>query len=414
MLYWRWLLNDYEDFCVIKFLSLRLNCIFYMKKLLFGSIILMLFFVACSKRDIPSQNTTTNDSNIIKPPLPNTIDKTDSLKVMAYNILNYGDGCQGTTDTLNDYLDTIIQFVQPDLLSCEKMSSFQLTQDPSTNFALGITNSMNTVFPNRYAYATPTNQSGGVMNVLFYNQQKLTYVKTELLVSYITDFDLYKLYYNDPNLSITHDTTFLYVALNHTQSGSSSTTRDQQVTEEMQALRNKFLYFPNLIIMGDFNTQTSSEAGYQDIISNVDTSTMMSDPSFYPDKVNSYPADWTNKSFLFESYLTTSTRLWATIPNSCGTSGGAMSWYDHLFISPWLVKDSNYIAYIPNSYKTIGNDGNRLNESINSTSPVVNTSAPASVLNALFQMSNKYPVTVSLQIKANRSTNGPADPVEQN
>jgi len=380
-----------------------------MKKILFNSIILIVLLISCSKSGIPSQS-----SNIIKPPLPNTIDKTDTLKVVAYNILTYGDGCQGTPATLNNYLDTIIQFVQPDLFSCEKMASFQLTSDPSTNFALGITNTMNTVFPNRYAYATPTNQSGGDMNVLFYNQQKLTYVKTELLVSYITDFDLYKLYYNDPNLSITHDTTFIYVVVNHTQSGSSSTSRDQQVTEEMQALRKKFAYFPNLIIMGDFNTRTSSEAGYQAVISNVDTTTMMSDPSFYPDKINSYPADWTNKSFLYESYLTTSTRLSATIPNSCGTSGGAMSWYDHIFISPWLVKGSKFITYLPDSYKSVGNDGNRLNEDINSTSPVVNTSAPANVLNALFQMSNKYPVTITLQVKANRSTNGPADPVEQN
>jgi hypothetical protein len=379
-----------------------------MKKFGFASIILILVFTACSKNSIPSQN-----SNVIKPPLPNTIDKTDSIKVMAYNILNYGDGCQGSVNTLDNYLDTIVQYVQPDLLSCEKMSSFQPAADTPANLAADIVYSINNMFPDKYAYATPTNQSGGVMNVLFYNQQKLTYVKTELLVSYITDFDLYKLYYNDPNLSITHDTTFLYVVVNHTQSGSSSTTRDQQVAEEMQALRNKFAYFPNLINMGDFNTSNSSEAGYQAIINSTDSNTVMNDPSFYPDAINKYPADWTNKSFLFEPYLTTSTRLWATIPNSCGTSGGAKSWYDHIFISPWLVKGANYISYIPNSYKTIGNDGNRLNADVNSSSPVINTSAPIGVLNALFQMSNKYPVTITLQIKANRSTNGPIDPLEQ-
>jgi hypothetical protein len=380
---------------------------FKMKKIVFASILLTVLS-ACSK------NKDTSLTPIVQQPLPGTIDKTDTLNIMAYNILNYGDDCQGSTAILNNYLDTIVKYVQPDLLSCEKMSAFQPAADTPANLAASITYSMNTVFANRFGYAIPTNESGGVMNVLFYNKQKLTYVKTELIVSYITDFDLYKLYYNDPNLSIAKDTTFLYVVLNHTQSGSPSTTRDRQVMEEMQSLRNKFAYFPNLINMGDFNTDNSAEAGYQAIISNIDTTTMMSDPSFYPDKINKYPAYWGSTPYLFAPFLTTSTRQLANVPNSCGTSGGAQSWYDHIFISPWLVKGTDFISYIPDSYQTIGNDGNRLNVSINSTTPVTNTSAPNNVINALFQLSNKYPVTIKLLVKANRGTNGPIDPVERN
>jgi hypothetical protein len=46
------------------------------------------FAIGCSKNTIPTQKSTS--------PLPNTIDKTDTLKVMAYNVLNYGDGCHLT------------------------------------------------------------------------------------------------------------------------------------------------------------------------------------------------------------------------------------------------------------------------------------------------------------------------------
>ena len=124
-------------------------------------------------------------------------------------------------------------------------------------------NVLNTDFPSQYDYATPTNtSSGSKMSVLFFNRKKLTYLKTETLLASISDFDLYKLYYNDINLPITHDTTFLYVVVNHTQSGSSSTIRDQQVATEMSDLRYKFLNFPNLINMGDFNTSGSYEPGY--------------------------------------------------------------------------------------------------------------------------------------------------------
>lgn len=351
---------------------------------------------------------------VIPQPLPNTVDKTDTIRVMAYNVLSYGNGCQGSTATLNGYLKTIIQYTQPDLFSCEKMGSFLPVSIVPVNYADDITNNaLNIVFPGEYAYATPTNLTGADnMSVLFYNKKKLTYVKTETIEAYITDFNLYKLYYNDPNIAITHDTTFIYVLVNHTQSGSS-TTRDLQVSTYMQTLRTKFAYLPNLINMGDFNTSNSYEPGYQSVISSADTATAMSDPPFYPDQSVKYPAQWETASNSYASYLTTTTRALPNVPNSCGTSGGAKSWYDHIFISPWLVKGTNYVKYIANSYQTIGNDGNRIGVDINSTAPAVNLSAPAAVVNALFQFSNKYPVTIKLLVKANRNAYSLADPVEK-
>ncbi len=335
---------------------------------------------------------------------------------MAYNVLNYGDLCQGPTTLLDGYLRTIVQYANPDLFSCEKMNAFPITPTDPANLAVEINNNvLNTNFPNKYAYATPSNISGdSKMSVLFYNKQKFTFVSMQTIVDYISDFNLYKLYYNDPNLTITHDTTYLYVLVNHTQSGSSSTDRDAQVTQEMQALRSKFAYMPNLINMGDFNLASTYEAGYQAVISPTDSTSQMSDPPFSPDKTFSYPANWGVNPVNYAAYLSTSTRKLTNVPNTCGTSGGAYSWFDHIFISPWLVKGTNYISYIPNSFKTIGNDGNRVDEDINSPIPVVNTSAPSAVIDALFQFSNKYPVSIKLLIKANRSCHSVADPVAKN
>jgi hypothetical protein len=372
---------------------------------------------SCSKspRNSPAKTSVTTVP-VIPQPLPNTVDKTDTLNVMAYNVLGYGNSCQGTTASLNGYLQTIIQYTQPDLFSFEKMGDFPPSSTLPANFAIDInTNALDVVFPGRYAYATPTNvTSADNMSVLFYNKQKLTYVKTETIEAYITDFNLYKLYYNDPNLAITHDTTFIYVVVNHTQSGSESATRDIQVTQYMQTLRAKFAYLPNLINMGDFNTRNSYEAGYQSIITSADSTTKMSDPPFSPDKTVPYPAEWETNNGVYAAFLTTTTRALATVPNTCGTGGGAKSWYDHLFISPWLVNGTNYMKYIPKSYKTIGNDGSRIGVNINSATPVANTSAPAAVINALYQFSDKYPVTIKLQVKANRNAYSMADPAERN
>lgn len=376
--------------------------------------VLVVSFLACKKNDQNSGATNINTNDTL--PLPNTISKSDTVKVMAYNVLYYGDGCQGSTLTLDAYFKTIIQYAMPDLLSCEKMNAFNPNPGASGNLADEILNNvLNTVSAATYNYATPTNISGGKnMSVLFYNTQKFVYVKTETLVTNITDFDLYKLYYKDVNLSITHDTTFLYILVNHTQSGSSSATRDLQVSQEMSVLRSKFLYFPNLINMGDFNTSNSFEAGYLSVIDSTNTQTRMFDPPYYPDQILKYPGNWDITPYNVAPYLTTSTRLSATTPNSCGTSGGAKSWFDHIFISPWIASGQNYINYIPNSYHTIGNDGNRLNTDINSNNPVINNSAPSNVINALFQFSNKYPVMINLLINSNRNAKSPVDPVERN
>jgi len=326
--------------------------------------------------------------------------RSDTLKVMAYNILNYGDGCQGGPEKLNTYLRTIIKHTKPDLLSCEKIAAFEPGNRKSSNFATLIRDHvLNIVFKDRYAYADPSNESeADNMSVLFYNKQKLAFVKTETLLARITDFNLYKLYYKDPKLARTKDTVFLYVLVNHTQSGDNSKQRDKQMTKVMERIREKFPNLPNLIVMGDFNTRKTEEDGYQAIVDSEKAGARMFDPPFYPDQILSYPANWTKRPELYQRFLTTSTRLSETIPNQCGTGGGAKSWYDHIFISPPLVSGSKKIKYVPNSYKTIGNDGQRLGIEVNSRT-MRNTSTPYDLAEALFQFSNKYPVSIQLAVK---------------
>lgn len=324
----------------------------------------------------------------------------DTLSVMAYNVLNYGDGCQGDIGKLNSHFKTIVKYTKPDLLSCEKISAFTPERHKSSNFATLICDGvLNAVFRARYAYADPSNESeADNMSVLFYNKEKLVFVKTETILARITDFNLYKLYYRDSKLALTKDTVFLYVLVNHTQSGDDSKQRDKQLTKVMKRIREEFPNLPNLIVMGDFNTRKTGEDGYQAIVNSEKASTKMFDPPFYPDKVLSYPANWTKRPELYLRFLTTSTRLSESVPNDCGTGGGAKSWYDHIFISPSLVNGSRKMKYIPNSYKTIGNDGKRLGIEVNSKTKR-NTAVPNDLAEALFHFSNKYPVSLQLMVK---------------
>jgi hypothetical protein len=165
----------------------------------------------------------------------------------------------------------------------------------------------------------------------------------------------------------------------------------------MNNLKAMFSSLPNVIYMGDFNTHASNEPGYEYLTQSGDTSFTFDDPPFHPDGKLTYPDMW-HSGNSNQAYFTTTTRA-TTEPNSCGTTGGAKDWYDHILLSPWIVNGTDNVTYLSNSYATIGNNGNRAGISVNdSTTHGKNTSAPDDVINALFEFSDKYPVEVTLLV----------------
>ncbi|HTA84162.1 MAG TPA: T9SS type A sorting domain-containing protein [Bacteroidia bacterium] len=343
----------------------------------------------------------------------------DTLRVMTYNVLHYGDGCQGSNTFLHSQLKTIVEYTNPDILGLVKAQAIKVTPTDNNGvspygFADSIaTFALNAAYPSKYNYCPLTNYSASNdMDVLFYNQNKLGFVSVTSLCTLSEDFNLYKLFYKDPYLNTTHDSTFLYVILNHTVSGTSPTGRDQQDTVIINELKTAFYHLPNLISMGDFNTHSSLETGYQRYTNASDTSFLFYDAPFNPDNKLTYPLNWESTPNLCPGYLNTTTRASASIPNSCGTNGGAKDWFIHIFFSGWMVKNTDFIKYINNSYTTIGNDGKRLGISENdSVTNGKNTSAPSNVINAIFQLSDKYPIMLSLAVSYDSLGNGPVNPV---
>ena len=331
-----------------------------------------------------------------------------SFRVMTYNVLYYGDNppCQGAHAYYHAYLRQIVAYSTPDIVGLEKVDAIPLyVGDNSGSAPYGFVDSIldfafNVHSPGKYACGPYTNNAGANnVDLLIYNTHKFGCVGVVSAYSNITDFDTYKLFYKDSNLAVTHDTLFLYVTLNHTNSGSSSSDvsiRGDQITGEMNAIATKFSALPNMINMGDFNTHNSIEACYQTLVNPTDTNYRFFDPPFAVEHTCTYPADWDTYPYFYPNYLTTSTRLSGSDPNSCGTSGGGKSWYDHIFLSGPICYGTDRILYLPNSYHTLGNDGNRVGISANDLPE--NLSAPDSVVQSIFQMSNKYPIYADFYI----------------
>ena len=180
------------------------------------------------------------------------IAQTDTLRVMAYNVLYYGDrpACQGPHDLYHNYLKTIAGYANADIIGLEKMAAIPAYPgDVSGSAPAGFGDSilfwaLNAAYAGRYACCPFTNASGGDnISMLFYDQQKLGFLSIASSYSNITDFNTYLLYYKSPGLATTHDTIFLYITLNHDNSGSGSsdaTIRGNQIQGEMAQIATHF------------------------------------------------------------------------------------------------------------------------------------------------------------------------------
>lgn len=312
---------------------------------------------------------------------------------MSYNVLKYGDDCQGSPEELHGYLRTIIRYTLPDIIGLVKVAA-----KAPVGFANDVRDkAMNGAFPGRFAVCPFTNKAdGNNVNLLFYNQQKLGYAGMQTILSEETDFNLYKLYLKS-SATAGHDTVFLYVLLNHTRSGDKSAERDAQIKMIVRGLHKAFRSLPDMIDMGDFNLRNTSEPGYSALV-NGDAAFRFADPPFASDHAVKYPANWEQDPEPYARFLTTSTRKNEDEPNDCGTGGGAKFWFDHILLSPSIAAGKGAFGYVPKSFRVIGNDGGRIGHSVNAGKHP-NTSVPENVADALFQFSNKYPVMLDLEVR---------------
>jgi len=311
----------------------------------------------------------------------------DTLKVMHYNLLNYGNVTSYCTTTNNSfivkepYLRRIVDYIKPDILEVNELGSNSFIHQRLLDSVL------NHGSINYWKKANYSNAAGSdILVMMYYDSRKLVLDKQYVLNTQIRDIMLYRLYYKDPQLSQTHDTAFINCLSAHLKAGSSSSDAQQRASMALNAMNwlNSHLGVGNYLFMGDFNLKKSSEQAYQNMINYSNSALRFQDP------INT-SGNWNNNS----SFANIHTQSTHTSSNGCASGGGMDDRFDLILASASVMNGSNHITYIPNSYKTIGNDGNHFNSAINSGS---NNSAPASIINDLYNMSDHLPLTIKLKV----------------
>ncbi|WP_118975029.1 exonuclease/endonuclease/phosphatase family protein [Taibaiella koreensis] len=305
---------------------------------------------------------------------------TDTLRVMQYNLLNYGDG-DNPTSYKNPRLQTILDFVKPDIFGANEITRGAEYSEEILNTVLGAE-------WEKGSYANANNQIQ--TNMLFWKKSKLGLLHQQTIASQTRDIIAFRLYYKDAMLAQTRDTTFLTVIVAHLKAGSYSQDSLDRIRETalVATYLNTYPGNPgNYLFMGDMNVYTSEEGCYQNLVNSSNPKSKFYDPI-------DRPGNWNGNSS-FADIHSQSTRRVALADG--GATGGLDDRFDQILISGPIKNNEQRISYQPMSYRIIGQDGNHFNRGL--LDNPANTIVPSTVLQSLYNMSDHLPVTARFVVR---------------
>lgn len=318
----------------------------------------------------------------------------DTLRVMQYNILNYGNYttyCTSSNNNINmknDALRSITQYVKPDIFTVNEISQWQPFHQQILDSVLNVNGVI------KYKKVPYSNNAGSdIINMCYYNSEKLVYHSMIVPQSYIRDINIYRFYYKSTSLA-NGDTAFISCIQAHLKAGDATSDpqnpvdRDTMTTRLMRYLNN-VNKADNYMMMGDFNVYSSSENCFQKLVNHPNLNIRFYDP------INKL-GNWNNNSS-FAHYHTQSTHT----TSGCAASGGMDDRFDFILLSNMLLNGIGNYKYISNSYKALGNDGLHYNNAINASPQ--NNSVPANVLNAIYNNSDHLPIILDLLVNTSVS-----------
>ena len=311
----------------------------------------------------------------------------ETFKLMSYNLHDFGCGFSLPENYIEQtkYLKVIIENQAPDVLAVCEIS-------PDEYYASYILNNSLNSISNRWAKTEVTKASkwgcDDSSNCLFYDSIK--FIQDTIIEAFepVTGLGCSR-HINIYRLKHRKSGVHFYFCIAHLKASEGVNNENRRAGETKQFMNWLEEYHDNknnFIIMGDFNFY-KDEQGYTNLINPANNKIAFYDPIIYDSPSFYMSGNWTNINY--SNYHTHSVSK-------------LQRRFDLILInSSLLSQNGNAVNYIQNSYKTIGNDGDkcRFQKSlIDSIACPPNTSLPRNVINSLYNMSDHLPVVAEFYI----------------
>lgn len=321
-----------------------------------------------------------------------------NIRAMFYNTLNYSSDTQSQNRT--PYLRTILEEVAPDLfMVCELKNEIASNYLFENALLLANNNFNKAEFKNSESPAT------GLLQMVYYNSEKLELVYNEVIPTEIRDINHYTFNIKSDQ---EEESTKIEVFVTHLKASRGASNMQKRLasidifTRELDRLPEN----SHVLFAGDFNFYTSNEPGFQKIIDENNSIPIIDPidrlcPTFPDDGINYSNEDnydamyfWNNSSFSdVHSQSTRNSEV-----NVDGAGGGMDDRFDFIMMSKNFTT-SNKLIYMEGSYKTIGNNTNCYNSYVSNSN--CSGTYTQELRNALYYFSDHLPISIDLEFKNN-------------
>ncbi len=293
---------------------------------------------------------------------------TDTLTLVHYNLLKYGDNGCIDISVKNSRFKTIFDYLRPDVLAVNEIT-------PNTAVVNNLRAGALTFNPAMQATTFGNSSGSNLVNMLYYNSNKLGYLSHTAITGNVRDVDVYRLYHKASTKP--GDTTDIWFFVAHLKASIGYEADRAATTLDITNWLQNRPQVQRYVLDGDLNIYSSTEPAYQNLL------TRFKDPTGVTNGWGGY------------QYAAMHTQSPATGADPCAVTGGMDDRFDFFLTSPAIYSGLGKVAYLPASYRAVGNDGNSYNTSLNCTN---NASVPATVCNALRSGSDHLPVVMQLTI----------------
>ncbi len=292
----------------------------------------------------------------------NSIFGQENVKIMTYNLLNYPDIDSAIR---NPHFRKVIRNSNPDILVVQEMTS----PAGMTGFLSNVMNLSGSSYSMGTFIEGPDTDNG-----IFFKTGKFIFISNTAIPTLVRDINEFKIVH----VNYPMDTLRIYSV--HLKA-STGIENENERAAEVDTLRKRTNLLPQnalYMVVGDCNIYRSTEQAYIKFLQ-VNSNSQ----GHFIDPIPNMTGTWNNS--VYAQYHTQCPRVRGF---GGGATGGMDDRFDLMLFSPG-VSNSGRIAYVANSIRAYGNDGNHYNDSINQRP---NTAVPDSVADALHYAADHLPV----------------------